>query len=126
MRLSHAATLTSIGLFGTKNTNSIKVNVTVRNSKHKTIYMAATKYRSTGTEEPAKVPVYVKMSANSQYTILVLIRSEDAAMFYGQEGQVEVMFGEQFKVSFEYCADSSNQTDVLEGQIPTLGFKISE
>ena len=81
LQLSHAATLISLGLFGTKNKNSIPVKISVCNSKSETIFESNTSYQSTGTEVPTRVPVGVKMVAGTKYTICVVIESADVKPF---------------------------------------------
>jgi len=124
-KLSHAATLTSIGLFGTKNTDSIPVRISVTDGKCE-IFSSSTSYKSTGTEEPIRVPVCVKMEADTKYTVSVVI---GASLAYdlthcGNEGRSVVNCGGKLKVMFMDSSDSANGTTVLSGQIPSLGFQI--
>ena len=115
-KLSHAATLTSVGLFGTKNTDYIPVGISVGDNQSD-IFTSSTSYKSTGTKDPIRVPVNVKMVADTEYTINVVIGSRDTKTYFGQESKSEVNCGGKLIVVFE----GSSQ---LTGQIPTLGFHI--
>jgi len=124
VQLSRAATLTSLGFFGTKCTNSIPVKIIVVDNKSSIIFNAETSYKSTGTEEPTRIPVNVNMVADTKYTISAVIASGGASTFYGGQGKVEVNCGDKLKVLFENSFQSTNNTQVQSGQIPSFGFKI--
>jgi len=123
VQLSNDATLTSVGLFGTKNTNPIQVKISVIDSESETLFFLKTSYKSTGTEEPTRVPVYLEMVAHIKYTISVVITS-DYLTFYGRKGKLELDYGGKLKVVLKDSSESMNMTNARSGQIPILGFKI--
>jgi len=126
VQLSHAATLTSLGLFGTKLTNSIPVKISVIDSKSVNIFSSNTSYKSTGTEEPTRIPVNVNMVAYNKYIISVVIGSGSGGTttFSGEDGIGDVNCGDKLKVFFEDASQSTNNTQVEFGQIPFFEFKL--
>jgi hypothetical protein len=112
-QLSHAATLISLGLYGNMDTESIPVKISVsNNSKSESIFTSNTSYKSTGTDEPVRVPVKVKMVADTEYTISVVIKSSNAKTYYGS-GNSEVSCGGKLKVVFKRTSESTNKTGLF-------------
>ena len=127
IRLTQAATLTSIGFFGTSCYKYIKVKVNISSIGSSYVYSVSTRFRSNRTNVPIMVPVEMEMVPNTKYTITAVLSYnsfENTFTFCGKDGKQEVIYGEGLKVMFEDSPKSSSNTNVVKGQIPTLGFKI--
>ena len=126
IRLSQAATLTSIGFFGTSSYKYIKVKVSISSIGSSYVYSVSTRFKSNRTNVPIMVPVEMEMVPNTKYTITAVLwcNFENTFTFFGKDAKQEVIYGEGLKVMFEDSPKSSNNTNVVKGQIPTLGFKI--
>jgi len=121
--LNKAATLTSVGLFGTRSAREIPVKVDILNTELESIFSTETVYKCTGSREPVMVPVKVRLAAATEYTVLVLINSGRDQTYAGIEGKTEVVYDENIKVMFKDSSRSVNNTKVDFGQIPALEFK---
>jgi len=119
-----ASKLMNIGLFGNSTTNIILVDIEVKKGSVSLLSLK-TSYKSNGSTVPIKVPVTVHIEPKTEYTVLATICAPgpDHVTFQGQGGEEEIKFSaEDFKVAFKSSRDSSNNTQVSSGQIPSLEF----
>eukprot|EP00092_Neocalanus_flemingeri_P091540 GFUD01116074.1.p1 GENE.GFUD01116074.1~~GFUD01116074.1.p1 ORF type:complete len:350 (+),score=49.22 GFUD01116074.1:48-1052(+) len=122
-KVSRPSSLISIGLYGSRDTDTIPVKVEVKRNVSSSVLSMSTSYKSCGKEDPIKIPLRVDLEAETLYTICVCI-SKDYT-YAGMDGNREVnLLGGRLRVQFVDSPDSTNMTDVEWGQIPTLGFKI--
>jgi len=123
IKLTKAATLTSVGLYGTEFAREIPVKIDILNSELESIFSMQTVYQCTGSSEPVMVPVQVRMEADTEYTVQALINSGSDDTYAGMDGKEEVIYDDNFKVVFKNSSNLENDTEVGYGQIPALGFK---
>jgi len=126
VQLNKTAILTSVGLFGTlKPKDEISVEVEILNAQLVRIFRVETAYEGTGSNKPVDVPVKVKMNADTEYTVQVLIKSPGFATFSGRGGKAEVNYESNgLIVVFKQSSKSRKDTSVESGQIPALCFKL--
>jgi len=124
IELNKAATLISVGLFGTNINMEIPVKVEILNKELETIFSTdeETVYKCTGSSLPVYVPLNVKMEAATEYTVRVLISSGGSPTYSGAGGQAEVKSNNNLTVLFKQSPMSTNGTTVQAGQIPSLCF----
>jgi hypothetical protein len=124
IRLSHSATLTSIGCYGNSSTSLIPVTIIVkRDDSDSIILKQEISFKSTGSSEPIPVPVKVAMDAGAKYTISVVINSGDT-IHYGKDGNSEVVCDGGFRVSFEQSTSSSNNDHLFLLMSTNLFFRL--
>eukprot|EP00092_Neocalanus_flemingeri_P022825 GFUD01024749.1.p1 GENE.GFUD01024749.1~~GFUD01024749.1.p1 ORF type:complete len:353 (-),score=50.13 GFUD01024749.1:67-1077(-) len=125
-KVSRPSSLISIGLYGSRDidTDTIPVKIEVkRNVSSSVLLSMSTSYKSSGKEDPIKIPLRVDLEAETLYTICVYISTDYT--YNGLDGNREVnLLGGRLRVQFVDSPESTNLTDVQMGQIPTLGFKI--
>jgi len=123
---SHAATLTYVGLFGTKNYELLRVTIEVFNSRLVPIYMLTTCFTSSGSANPVHVPVTVRLKAGIEYTLSIsmVINRDNAHTYYGERGEKVLKYSDKLTVQFKDSHKSETGTSVDRGQIPMLGFTI--
>jgi len=123
IELNKAATLISVGLFGTTSNEEIPVKVEILIKELETIFSTdeETVYKCTGYCHPVYVPVNVKLEAATEYTVRVLISSGGKQTFTGAHGQAEVKSTNNLTVLFKQSPKSYGTT-VHTGQIPSLCF----
>ena len=69
VHLNKMATLSSIGLYGTKTVREISVQIDIFNDQCQNIFTKDTAFLCTGSADPIQVPVYVPMLAGKYYTV---------------------------------------------------------
>jgi len=124
VNLDKMATLTSVGLYGTERVRDISVKIDVYDDQLQNIFTKETVFKSTGSNDPIQVPVYVQMLAGKNYTVSALINSGTEMTFCGTHGAGTVKVNDSLVVKISDSSKSLNHTSYNVGQIPTLGFII--
>jgi len=124
VHLNKMATLSSIGLYGTKTVREISVQIDIFNDQCQNIFTKDTAFLCTGSADPIQVPVYVPMLAGKDYTVCAVINSGQEQTYYGDKGSRTVKVDDSLVVTIKDSDISSNGTSSSRGQFPTLGFVI--
>jgi len=125
LELSKAATLTSVGMFGTHTAgDEIPVTVEILNAQQEMVFCSKTTYKSTGCWKTVDIPVNVRMAADTEYTVHMLQTAGVMWTYWGIGGKA-VYHSDQLTVLFKNSPKSRNGTTVKSGQIPSLCFELS-
>ena len=91
VHLNKMATLSSIGLYGTKTVREISVQIDIFYDQCQNIFTKDTAFLCTGSADPIQVPVYVPMLAGKDYTVCAVINSGQEQTYYGDKGSARSM-----------------------------------
>jgi len=125
IELSKAATLTSVGLFGSKDATriSVKVNIYAAPAFSTPFWTTNATFDCSGSRESVDVPVKVVMDADKEYMVEVSINNGKIGSYWGNCGKIEVNYDDQLTVQF-MPSTKSTETRANGGLIRSLCFQL--